>query len=426
MWFKSAVKYVLFNRSRLLYLAGGIFIGSGSFAGIALRRNQESAQRPPVENNRIYQSQQAKKNTNTGFSGRIKRWRHGTWSWPFPHWKDETFEMLCNPHVILLGKDVTLVNLTPGQNNLVSTNGCIGTVIPLLGATITCQESSNKKTSLVIGVNTSRGEHEHIQCQSILQKNQLLKKLKPASTIDSTNSRRFVDVTLPSHWEHPVLEQRLVPLKAQSKEYKRIEQIALSQEYKHTQQGTSQAQQGPYVKGKIKVLGISRVQSPKLWEAYCMRRAIICSENDGDANEAMLWHGTQKTKLILKHGLDPRVCSLNGLFGGGVYFADKTTKSVRYALNKPGIGSRGKLMLCRVALGRQRVSVVPQQSIRRPPDPFPLFPSEIGYWWNDQKFHSMFAPGRTDTFLSALLMNEFIVYHTNQGVPEYVVDFQLA
>jgi hypothetical protein len=60
-----------------------------------------------------------------------------------------------------------------------------------------------------------------------------------------------------------------------------------------------------------------------------MRRAILAAENDGDANERLLWHGTTVPHVIIKDGFDPRVCNLSGMFGGGVYFADKSTKSVR-------------------------------------------------------------------------------------------------
>ena len=108
------------------------------------------------------------------------------------------------------------------------------------------------------------------------------------------------------------------------------------------------------------------------------------------------------------------------MFGGGVYFADKTTKSVRYSgAHKPG--DTGTLLLCRVSLGRPMLKRVPQPNMRRPPDPFPLFGWEhLTMWAEGRKFHSVFgAAGMT------LLMNEYIVYHTNQGYPEYVIEFEL-
>ena len=191
--------------------------------------------------------------------------------------------------------------------------------------------------------------------------------------------------------------------------------LAKSQQYK------PHAGQSPYVKGKIAVKSVSRVQAPHVWEQYCMRRAIIASENEGDPGEEFLWHGTPVPHHITNQGFDPRVCSLDGMFGGGVYFADKSTKSVRYA-GASNKGEEGVLILSRVSLGRPMLKWWPQPNMRRPPDPFPLFGWEhLQMWFEGRKFHSVFAQARP----GLLLMNEFIVYHTNQAYPEYLVHFEL-
>ena len=97
-----------------------------------------------------------------------------------------------------------------------------------------------------------------------------------------------------------------------------------------------------------------------------------------------------------------------------VYFADKSTTSVRYAgAAKPG--DSGTLLLCRVSLGRPMLKWLPQPNMRRPPDPFPLFGLEhLRMYAQGRKFHSVFAS--CDAAFSPLLMNEYIVYHCNQGV----------
>eukprot|EP00415_Alexandrium_ostenfeldii_P000051 UN0051 len=179
------------------------------------------------------------------------------------------------------------------------------------------------------------------------------------------------------------------------------------------------AGQTPHVKGDLKVTGVARIQSPQVWDRYCLRRSIIAQENDGDPNERMLWHGTPSVNLILEAGFDPRVCALSGMFGAGVYFADKSTKSVRYCGNT----KKGQLMLCRVSLGRPMLSRFPQANLRRPPDPNPMFPSNAATWIRGQKYHSLF--GSADHFPWMLLMNEYIVYHTNQAYPEYLMDFEM-
>merc|ERR1719491_1314859 len=113
---------------------------------------------------------------------------------------------------------------------------------------------------------------------------------------------------------------------------------------------------------------------------------MVAAENGGDANERILWHGTKTKSIILQEGFDPRVCSLGGMFGGGVYFADEPLKSVRYCANQ----NEGELMLCRVALGRPVLQRVSNHNLRRPPDPMPLFPTHVGTWMNGHRFHSVF------------------------------------
>lgn len=223
-----------------------------------------------------------------------------------------------------------------------------------------------------------------------------------------------MDVSYPRHWEEPHNKFRLVKLDQSSEEYKRVAKLAVDQQYEASEKKNT------FVKGKLKVTGVSRVQSPSIWEAYRMRRAIVAAENNGDANERFLWHGTKVTDTVVRKGLDPRVCSLNGLFGGGVYFADLSTKSVRYTGSSQK-GNCGQLLLCRVALGRQMKVYFSSLYTRRPPDPWPLYPSQTLDWWNDNHYHSLFAPAGFN-----LLMNEYIVYHSNQGIPEYVIDFALV
>ena len=148
-----------------------------------------------------------------------------------------------------------------------------------------------------------------------------------------------------------------------------------------------------------------------------MRRAILAAENEGEPTERLLWHGTPVPSVITKEGFDPRVCNLQGMFGAGVYFADKSTKSVRYA------GQSGVLLLSRVSLGNQMIRRFPQHQLRRPPSPYPLFPSHISTWLKGGKFHSILAASADDSAWSILLMREYIVYETNQAYPEYAVHF---
>ena len=257
---------------------------------------------------------------------------------------------------------------------------------------------------------TPSGEHETLRLPSADVQSQWAHALGGRAT----RRRRVVQVDYPSSWEAPTDETRLVPLERTSPEYQRVEQLALSQQHRPGNGGAA------YVKGKLKVTSVARVQAPHVWEQYAMRRSIIAAENHGDAGERQLWHGTPVPRVIVREGFDPRVCALDGMFGGGVYFADRSTKSVRYAgASRPG--DKGTLLLCRVSLGHPMYKRVPQSNMRRPPDPFPLFGLEhFTMWCHGEKFHSVFGAAGM-----LLLMNEYIVYHTNQGYPEYLIEFEL-
>ena len=142
----------------------------------------------------------------------------------------------------------------------------------------------------------------------------------------------------------------------------------------------------------------------------------------GNPNVRELWHGTPHVNQILKGGFDPRYCSMQGMFGGGVYFAENSTKSCRYA-NMQQKGDTGSLLLCSVALGESCVCRVPQSDIRKPPEPSVL---DTKYWSETGKYQSVFAPSNVDDTFSFLAMREYVVYHTNQAYPQYVVNVKLV
>ena len=171
----------------------------------------------------------------------------------------------------------------------------------------------------------------------------------------------------------------------------------------------------------LQVHAIQRVQNPGLRTV----RAAAQDRGGGDAHRgrqrAGALHGTPSANTVLKNGFDPRFCSMKGMFGGGVYFAENSTKSCRYAgLNRRG--DMGMLLLCSVALGDSCVCRVAKQQIRKPPDPDML---DTRYWMGG-KFQSVFAPSSTDDSFSLLAMREYVVYHTNQAYPQYVVHVEVV
>jgi len=109
------------------------------------------------------------------------------------------------------------------------------------------------------------------------------------------------------------------------------------------------------------VTSVSRIVNVRLWEEYChqvtlllarwadlsaevpskylVKHPMITPFLDAGTNEYWLFHGTAagNVKILLQKGYDPRVCSVDGMFGGGFYFAENATKSNSY-IPCPGCG----------------------------------------------------------------------------------------
>ena len=394
--------FILRRRGVLLF-AGGFFFGGGGLSGAAvLRWNQDAAQLPEEtkedRRRRKLEARLAAKEAEAEVtcSGLLKRWER----WWLPHWALVEAEVR---HGFLLLRRAA--NHCTSSINLAEGSNCTAT--PLVGARVEVESrNSYAETDPSQGLHdivltTAAGHRETLRAATAEQEGRWVRALRG---VRASHRRRVIDVDFPSTWEEPVQQPRLVPLQNTSAEYQRVESLAISQQLN----AGSNARHG-YVKGSIRVTGVSRVQAPHIFEQYAMRRSIIASENDGHPGEHLLWHGTTVPRLIIADGFDPRVCKMDGMFGGGVYFADKSTKSVRYAgASRPG--DKGVLLLCRVSLGRPMLKWLPQANMRRPPDPFPLFGWEhLEMWAAGRKFHSVFAEAGMN-----LLMNEYIVYHTNQ------------
>ena len=426
-------------RGRLLFFATGAVIGAGGLTSAALYLNRLEASVILQQGSGKQDDDDDLGNAGTVCCGAVQRW---VWL-PWPHWQLSDAEL--NRTLLLLRPQTGSGSRSATAAALVEAGHCC-TAVPMKGATVVSTGGGGGGTGTddasgegQLSIHTVAGDVEHLRnFQSgdgarhwQLSLEHAAKTTKQGSTKPAVAGvmagarasaaappRRVVTVSYPQHWQPPFDCNRTVRLDKHSAEYKRVKQLVLKQQARSLGAST-------WVKGKIKVTGIERVQSPHVWEQYAMRRAIVASENHSDPNETMLWHGTPSKfgRIISRQGFDPRVCSLSGLFGGGVYFADKSTKSVRYA-GAQSPGDSGRLFLCRVSLGRQLRKVLPSPGLRRVPDPFPLFPSQLEAWLFGHKCHSLFAPSTTPPLM--LMMNEFIVYHSNQGYPEYLIDFELV
>ncbi|VDM41616.1 unnamed protein product [Toxocara canis] len=129
---------------------------------------------------------------------------------------------------------------------------------------------------------------------------------------------------------------------------------------------------------RFSIVEVQKVLNKKLREKYMRRRADIAEENDGEANEKMLYHGSPFIHSIVEKGFDERYSYMGGMFGAGIYFAEHSSKSNQYVY---GIGGSGctkhkdrscyecvrHLLLCRVALGKCFAHTTSNKMAHSPP-----------------------------------------------------------
>ncbi len=62
---------------------------------------------------------------------------------------------------------------------------------------------------------------------------------------------------------------------------------------------------------------------------YLKKHPLLTPLLDANANEYWLFHGCddQIIPVLVDKGYDPRVSDLNGMFGGGFYLAENSSKS---------------------------------------------------------------------------------------------------
>lgn len=133
------------------------------------------------------------------------------------------------------------------------------------------------------------------------------------------------------------------------------------------------------------------------------------------ANVKELFHGSRNANIlgILSHGLlmrPPGVVVTGSMFGAGLYFADQSTKSTQYSVDKFGgranKGDNAFLFLADVALGKVKKMDYADWSLTK------AAVQREGY----DSVKGCKGP--------SLLHNEFIIYDIGQHMLTYVVDFE--
>ncbi|KAJ8981566.1 hypothetical protein NQ317_009826 [Molorchus minor] len=168
---------------------------------------------------------------------------------------------------------------------------------------------------------------------------------------------------------------------------------------------------------RYNIVRIQKVQNRKLWERYTHRRQEVGEENNNQACERMLFHGSPFINAIVQKGFDERHAYIGGMFGAGIYFAEHSSKSNQYVY---GIGGgtgcpihkdrscyncHRHLLLCRVTLGKSFLQFSAMKMAHAPPG-----------------HHSV--AGRPSA--GGLNFPEYVVYRGEQAYPEYFITYQIV
>jgi hypothetical protein len=164
------------------------------------------------------------------------------------------------------------------------------------------------------------------------------------------------------------------------------------------------------------------------------------------ANEVFLFHGLQHkfVHTIVESGMSSRHCSLDGMFGAALYFAENASKSNQYVHSgacplsgaMPRGGAERKLwlerckckkgdeccmLLCRVTLGDPLVEVKYRGNQ----------PSEF---WHHRRvepekrggghFNSVIGESKENNAAASLMFREYVLFEGAQVFPEYKVFYK--
>ena len=259
---------------------------------------------------------------------------------------------------------------------------------------------------------------------------------------------------LPETWgAHPNMGVQEVVVPAGSDEFKMIQKMMTDTIAGYHKNNTGNH---PVRFTTLEVSRIIRVQNPILWGRYYHRKEAMEQEyggkvgsvgpvltgttTDANANEFFLFHGLNENAIpgITRFGFDPRYCSLKGMFGAGIYFADNSSKANQYCHGGSCTASgfltgraqcrckkseEASMMLCRVALGDPFIEVNYRGN-------------NAGQYWHGRRcevertgrgakgvYNSVIGESQVNGG-NTLLLREYIIYDSAQVYPEYVVYYK--
>lgn len=114
-----------------------------------------------------------------------------------------------------------------------------------------------------------------------------------------------------------------------------------------------------------------RIQNCKLWNAYAAERLKVAQQNQGDPNEAVMWHGTKATPPeqiygdMWGPGFDMRYGN-RGMWGQGSYFAEDAAYSARGYAHRDTATGNFVVLQARVTQGNVDRWHTPNNALRLP------------------------------------------------------------
>ena len=276
------------------------------------------------------------------------------------------------------------------------------------------------------------------------------KKKQKTKTEDFSLSQQLA---LPVTWgAHSTMTTKEITLQKTSAEFQMIQDMMSNTIAAYHKNNTGNH---PVKFSKLEVSRVVRIQNPVLWVRYSHRKESMVKEynskptgkvglvetgssTDQAANEYFLFHGLNENAIpgITRFGFDPRYCSLKGMYGAGIYFAENSSKANQYCHGGSCTASgfltgraqcrckkseEASIMLCRVALGDPFVEV--KYRGNSPGDFWHGRRCEVEKTSRSKKtgvYNSVIGESQANGG-TPLLLREYVVYDSAQVYPEYVV-----
>ena len=212
--------------------------------------------------------------------------------------------------------------------------------------------------------------------------------------------RKLLTAELPDWWEPQNKTIELKVVKSESNEWEKVKGLVCR------------------TLPSVQIIKLERIQNRWLWDRYTFSKQRMKEKNRGVVNEKELFHGTSATppEKIFKseHGFDFRICSREGLWGIGTYFAVNARYSGYYAHTSSDYSKQ--LILAKVLTG-ESYNCRPDGSLRHPPaKPQPAAKySYSGDTFEDERYDSV--SGYTQG------TEIYVIYDHDKAYPAYLITY---